>query len=1131
MNHSKGSKRNSTKKSRPRHQVSIVSPVQNGEKIGPKLAKQMDFSPDDDELDGNDDDVEDDTTYPNYDKCRTDPLFSNEWDVVTLVKLMKGTAKSTPDNSAYTWLRDFVDSKYKKTDPILSLLKWDDPSLIPHNPKATWAEIVTGIYDHFRLETLQDFRDFVDSYPITGTNDSSISEMGKGLHLSVCRLILTISETPPLDAFPLPAFSDSAEPQEFWDLTLSMKNPKLQPHLLSQSWIIISQHFNHPWRAYSTSLRQTIAVRNSTFPIEYGENPRDLPRASKKNESPRASQTSGEEKDIDEPPDEEEDDDESVDSPTSSTDEEDKKSSAMVLGTPTKNFRKTKVTSFFKGKLAPKKRSMLQDPTAETPSPAKRPTPSPTSASTSSKNMEIDANDELESSESDEDDEEDFDEDLRREDDDEEIGGDPNLDSVMADTEDAEYNTGVDRRKDDSTPSTSRPRVKHSSFKAAAMMPVPAAEKVRRLKQFTLQGLPVSKGKVYEVAFPFYYPGGERFLEFMTKQIVTMLTPVFEVDPKLMILSLKESTTTTNGYRDRSTWIRSSKTLKKKITKYSELAPYIDPSGPSIQFAANSKGGAEPGDKVVRTRMRFGYNVDDAFMVEQMRSILNTTDKGYFGPTMIQAPRMARIGWLGYVPFEADGDDLARHIMRRCQYDFEVGLGWTWVNQARNDKKKVDGLKAYHVYVPMSNAVRAARTLSNWFTPSTPKNDCINGSMMRFVPDRFAMNNDQLGLPAYGSILTEMNKMRSQHKKCLEESTVTLVLNDVFDMYKVVDTTPFGKISLLRLLYSIYAIPEPPKTCDLTELPTPDDSSSDSSDVDAKQRPETIGDDDSDATVEIIPPSYPGGSNQKKSNPWKKSLSKRFKKKLAKKKNPYDTPSKPSTSPNDDSKAAKPAGTKNDSSEDSAVELDPDHYDPKPVFQSIFRGRLENEWVILVRKQVKGLGEQIVQFLVPFLTHALVSKGQLAPNNKVLKYWFTNDALVLSKRQKRIWNPEELRGQIGHSAEKTYDWDFLELGMEDPTDNFRGGVIVDPNKKQVCDIDDGDTVAGAMEDHNALLRSREALLQAQEDIESKDNLLATQAAQLAQQQAEMKRIQQELAAMKTNDSTSPAGGKSAGGAT
>ena len=103
--------------------------------------------------------------------------------------------------------------------------------------------------------------------------------------------------------------------------------------------------------------------------------------------------------------------------------------------------------------------------------------------------------------------------------------------------------------------------------------------------------------------------------------------------------------------------------------------------------------------------------------------------------------------------------------------------------------------------------------------------------------------------------------------------------------------------------------------------------------------------------------------------------------------------------------------------------------------------------------------------------------------------------------------------------------------MEDPTDNFRGGVIVDPNKKQVCDIDDGDTVAGAMEDHNALLRSREALLQAQEDIESKDNLLATQAAQLAQQQAEMKRIQQELAAMKTNDSTSPAGGKSAGGAT
>ena len=93
--------------------------------------------------------------------------------------------------------------------------------------------------------------------------------------------------------------------------------------------------------------------------------------------------------------------------------------------------------------------------------------------------MDIDANDELESSESDEDDEEDFDEDFPREDDDEESGGDPNVDSVMADTEDAEYNTGVDQRKDDPIPSTSRPRVKHSSFKAAAMMPVPAAEKVR----------------------------------------------------------------------------------------------------------------------------------------------------------------------------------------------------------------------------------------------------------------------------------------------------------------------------------------------------------------------------------------------------------------------------------------------------------------------------------------------------------------------------------------------------------------------------------------------------------------------------------------------------------------------------
>jgi len=152
--------------------VSTVSPTKKVEKIGPKLDKKMTISPDDDELEENDDDDDDDKD------------------------------NTADDNKAYTWLRKFVDDKYTKTDAPLSLTTWDEASHVPFNREATWRDITIGIYDYFHLETLQDFRNFSDFYFATGT---SIDEIRMGLHLSVCRSILVISETPPLEAFSLPA--------------------------------------------------------------------------------------------------------------------------------------------------------------------------------------------------------------------------------------------------------------------------------------------------------------------------------------------------------------------------------------------------------------------------------------------------------------------------------------------------------------------------------------------------------------------------------------------------------------------------------------------------------------------------------------------------------------------------------------------------------------------------------------------------------------------------------------------------------------------------------------------------------------------------------------------------------------
>ncbi len=214
MNHSKGSKRNSTKTSRPRRYVSTVSPTKKVEKIGPKLDKKMTISPDDDELEENDDDDDDDkdntAAYPTFHTCMLDLLSSNELDVSTLVGLMTGHEEpNTHDNKAYTWLRKFVDDKYTKTDAPLSLTTWDEASHVPFNREATWRDITIGIYDYFQLETLQDFRNFSDSYFATGT---SIDEIRMGLHLSVCRSILVISETPPLEAFPFPAVCRMFDP-------------------------------------------------------------------------------------------------------------------------------------------------------------------------------------------------------------------------------------------------------------------------------------------------------------------------------------------------------------------------------------------------------------------------------------------------------------------------------------------------------------------------------------------------------------------------------------------------------------------------------------------------------------------------------------------------------------------------------------------------------------------------------------------------------------------------------------------------------------------------------------------------------------------------------------------------------
>ena len=600
------------------------------------------------------------------------------------------------------------------------------------------------------------------------------------------------------------------------------------------------------------------------------------------------------------------------------------------------------------------------------------------------------------------------------------------------------------------------------------------------------------------------------------------MSEIFDLDPTLRLLPLKDSTTARNGWRDSSKHIRNEAELNKKLARYSQLCEYADTTTPSIRYS-HKQGNAEEGEKKINTRMRFAFNLEVDDFIREVRNILSAHG-GFCGPTPIQSWRIVRLGWLAYLPPGIDSKAYSKELMRMNGFRYVLALVYTWVNQSDlPNREEFKGFKAWSIYSAATHAEVAAALLQRNLRIDTPKHEFPFCSVVRYVPDAAGVKLSLIGIDAWQCIKDLMSDMRYKHRSVMTESTVSMLVPAIRSAFLPVDTKTelFGTLTFAKMCFSVWAIPhkdedfekvkatvesmqpaedEPPRgmeTVAENEMEDGEDEVSKVSETHSRRlgepqsakKPTAVDNVKDDTEAEGIWTTVPSSKRKKKGtkrvdiqaddpSPARSTKQSTRKPKLTKKKKP-EPPPPPVPEPTDDDD--------DDCSKDPGMDLAFDHYEEKPVFLSMFPAKQGNAYVMMARKQNAGVASEIVQCFPAFIEFYLREAGCKDPH-RVLKKWFTSDALSRSKRLGYTWDPVEMRGASSNGVRSaSSDFCFAdELGMSDPTDAFKGNLVVDPNRAQVREIDDGDTVAGVLEDHEVFRRSVHQLQQANALIEDKD---------------------------------------------
>ncbi|CAJ1934071.1 unnamed protein product [Cylindrotheca closterium] len=132
---------------------------------------------------------------------------------------------------------------------------------------------------------------------------------------------------------------------------------------------------------------------------------------------------------------------------------------------------------------------------------------------------------------------------------------------------------------------------------------------------------------------------------------------------------------------------------------------------------------------------------------------------------------------------------------------------------------------------------------------------------------------------------------------------------------------------------------------------------------------------------------------------------------------------------------------------------------------------------------------------------------------KVLGKWFPKSLIHTTRRKELVWCLETLRARPADQTQQGVDEaiDFLDGFGSDPLDVGEAKLEFDMDMADAKDIDDGATVAGAMDE---LLEKDSQLEAAITEIEFKDNLLSEQNSVLEAERLRSEKLALELAAMR-----------------
>jgi len=608
-------------------------------------------------------------------------------------------------------------------------------------------------------------------------------------------------------------------------------------------------------------------------------------------------------------------------------------------------------------------------------------------------------------------------------------------------------------------------------------------DRTRALTQLNTDGMPFKYAWFYALSIAFDWAGPLESTPIQVKAhrvVVRALADLFETAPNIRLLPAND-----RDLHERSRWITKKEDLTEKIPSWSYMFTYFDRQYGNMDFLPGQY--EKIGPKSVRSRVRLGFNEPVQTMQRTIHSSLRYSAPGK-GTKCLRSPLqfgdLVRVGYLAYLPAEANRSYMERTMIKQLGFKHPLGMENTWIattglnwrRQTEADKTpaKIRGQKQWHIFSTHAHARELDSELSSWFNVRTPKCDFPYGCQVRWTPDSFACSEEgTLFRDLTPTLRNNLNGMRMKVANFVDETQALILDLQVHGMARPIETKRYGKITLMRFLYSILFTP------DLAEV--------------AAARARKIG--TKATTDEWDSPDDEEDKDQ--AGPKVDDVFKEIKKKGRKK----NTPRKKAP--------AKKGRNKPEKVEDGR---------PRPLFLSMFPIDQDNQFVFTVRNTENVLAGNVLRELPAFLMYYLVDESE--DPVELLKHWIDRTAIRATLRRGLVWSPIHLSAEVPQSQESASEQEpesvpprqrmaqdelgFVEdLGMEDPVDAWVGALTIDLEMSNVKHIDDGMTVTEYLEEAIRLKQTTDELRIAEVTITEQSQQLQAQQARLKQQEEEL----------------------------